>query len=597
VVIEARALERVGGAGDDDSQGRIPFLLRIGVTGHRKIAESEELVEAVNDAIDLAISCSRYGPAGRRKRLKLAALQWRQRKPAEPKLAVVSALAEGADRLVAREVLNRGGNLVCVLPVAEGDVGLYRQDFESAESRQEFDELRERARQEIAPTERILPDQREDGYLWAGKAVVANSDVIIAIWDGQAPRGVGGTADLIHWLRDRDRDRRPDQSPEDLALGDPAPLRIIVHTSGPKAPYAEADKDPPYDVAAKTALERLKCDWDGLEAFNRMSFKPRDWQQWAGQTMDDLAPAEYRQWPRLNRLLEQIAPHLTRADQEAMAAQKAFRWSSYAFFGLTALATILAALQATVLTGVWELALGELVLIFASVIIVMAERAWRNNNKHWFVYRFLAERLRTTFYLLAVRSVPEARFDVGGTADRPMQNGWVQRAFTSILAEIGPDRERDIAEDPETLSSLIRAHWMTGQLNYFERTSKKMMRRHNTVRGLLYAVLSATIVAALLHSLRIWPFHSGPTETLIMCAIGLPAVAAALSNIRSIREFKYHAFRYKRMAAVVRWYLDNFPEEPDEKDLAHLAERVGSLLTAETRGWLVEVSGHNLEMH
>ncbi len=562
---------------DGSAQARIPFLLRIGVTGHRKLPEGDELVKAVKDAVDLAISRSGYPGASRYTPLKLT---------------VVSALAEGADRLVAWEVLNRGGSLVCVLPVAEKDLDLYRADFESEQSRQEFDDLRGRAQQQIEPPD--PPDQRDAGYLWAGEAVAHDSDVIIAIWDGQAPRGVGGTADLIRRLRDRDLDRPPGRTFEGPVLGEPGPLRIIVHTSDGHAPYASVDEAPPYDMAAAAAQDRLGHESAGLDAFNRKHFDPTDVQRWTAQMMDQLAPAEYRVWPRLNDLLTQITPPLIRADQQAIAAQRNFRWSSYALFGFTALATILAALQAVVLTGVSELTWGELALILASVCIIAREKRWKNNNKHWFVYRFLAERLRTTFYLLAVGCVPDADFDVGGTTKEPAQNAWVRRAFISILVKSYPGREH-FTEDAETLSSLIRAHWMTGQLKYFERTSERMLRRHHMIVGLLYGVLGATIVAALLHSLRIWSLHSGATEVLIMGAIGLPAVAAALSNIRSLREFSRHAFRYTRNAAVIRSYLYESGEEPSVDDIGLVAKKVGILLTDETRNWLVEISTHDIE--
>jgi hypothetical protein len=258
-------------------------------------------------------------------------------------------------------------------------------------------------------------------------------------------------------------------------------------------------------------------------------------------------------------------------------------WLSYAFFGCTALATIIAATEAVVFPGTWALTLVELALIIASVIIVAAENVWKNNNKHWFIYRFFAERLRTTCYLLAVGSVPELEFDVGGSIEDPTQNEWVRRAFRAVLAE--------------SLSLPIRVHWIGGQMKYFDRTSKKMIRKHHVVRRLIYAVLGATIVAAVLHSLRIWPLNSGDTQALVMCAIGLPAGAAALSNVRSIREFSRHSFRYARMAAVLRRYTEKFDDESTIEDLRQLAEEVGDLLTAETRGWLVEVSGRGLEIH
>jgi hypothetical protein len=592
--------------------GLIPFQLRIGVTSHRKLPEGQDLRKAVDDAIGLAIEQSGYPKVGLRN--------------TPLRLVVVSALADGADRLVAEEVLLRspqGNKLVCVLPVTEKDIDLYRADFESDDSRHDFDRLREKAGQQIEPPSDLVPsaptqEQRNAGYLWAGKEVVRNSDVVIAIWDGQSSGDVGGTADLIHWMRERDdiegaasdpaegirpRPRRGaiayalfgSSVPEEHALGVTGPVRIIVSTNTKRAP--RVDSGPDWEAAIAAKRERLESDLKNLDKFNQTRFdNATDWQRSVDQVMNDLAPADYRESLRLCGLLKQIAPPLNRADQAAMAAQHWFLWSSYAFFGSTALATIVAALQVVVFPGLWELAFGELALLIASIAIVGAERRWKNNNKHWFAYRFLAERLRTAYYLLAVGCIPPTDFDVGGTAEEPAQNDWVQRAFAAVMA--GCDARRQvISEDPETLNSLIRNHWMGGQMNYFDRTSKKLMRKHNRVLSLLYTLLCATIVAAVLHGLRIWPFHSGDTEALVMCAIGLPAAAGALSNVRSIREFSRHSFRYARMAAVLRRYTKRFNDELDIDTLRQVATEVGDLLTEETRGWLLEVSQRDLEIH
>ncbi len=558
------------------AQGRIPFLLRIGVTGHRKLPEGEELLKAVKHAVDLAVSCSEYPSEGRHTPLKLTA---------------VSSLAEGADRLVASEVLNRNGSLICVLPVTTKDKGIevYRADFESEKSRQEFDDLRGRARQEIEPPEDLQSQPREDGYRWAGQEVARHSDVIIVIWDGLPSRRVGGTADLIRWLRDHDQEERPELGPEEPGPEEWAPLRIIVHTGADHAPYVSVDDAPPYDVAAEAARSRLSRNWPELDKFNRKEFKATTWQRWTKQMMGELAPADYQQSPRLNGLLKQITPPLIRADQRAIATQRKFRWFSYTLYGFTALATIFAALQAVVLTGTWGLTVVELVLLVLSIVILAMEKK-RNYNHDWMVYRFLAERLRTAFYLLAAGRVPDVDSDVGGTKE-VTQNDWVRRAFIEILAE-GDRVHEHTPEDPETLSTLIRKHWMAGQLGYFERTSKKMARRHRGVVWIISGVLVTTIVAALLHSLRIWSLHSGATEALIMCAIGLPAVAGALSSVRGLRQFRRHQFRYARMAAVIQWYLR---KESSADDIGSLAEKVGNLLTAETRGWLVEISSDKLE--
>jgi SMODS and SLOG-associating 2TM effector domain 3 len=592
-------------------EGCIPFRLRIGVIGHRDLREDDGLRKAVRDAIGLAIFKSGYPEDGL---------------PRTPlRLTVVSALAEGADRLVAKEVLEpagekrEGSRLVCVLPVPRGNLALYRDDFASEDSKREFEELRKRAWLQVWPRLKLVPKdatkkQRDAGYEWAGKEVVRNCDVLIAIWDGKPPHGTGRTAHLIHWARQCDEGRASPEPSPDIRKGlvqrafssvlpsSPAadeafseatgPLRIIISTNGDHKPFV--DEGPLWDVAAAAIEESLKRDLKGLDDFNaRQYFAPEEGRRSVELTISDLMPARYRQCPRLGSIVEHIAPCFNRADQAAVHAQRWFVRSSYAFFGCTALATIIAAAQTVVFPGLWWLTIGELLLIIGSVLIVALENSWKNNNKHWFVYRFFAERLRTTCYLLAVGYSPTIDFDVGGTATEPAKNDWVRRAFMAVLAEFDVIQQEP-PEDLETLSSLIRDHWMGGQMDYFQRTSKRLMRTHHVVRWFLYGVLIATIVAALLHCLRIWPLHSGVTQTLVMCAIGLPAMAGALSNVRSTREFSRHSFRYARMEALLRRYASAL-DEPDLKDLRQLAVQVGDLLTAETRNWLVEVSGRGLE--
>ena len=41
----------------------------------------------------------------------------------------------------------------------------------------------------------------ESAYLSAGKFIVDNSDVMIAIWNGKPAQGPGGTADIVEYAR------------------------------------------------------------------------------------------------------------------------------------------------------------------------------------------------------------------------------------------------------------------------------------------------------------------------------------------------------------------------------------------------------------
>lgn len=45
----------------------------------------------------------------------------------------------------------------------------------------------------------------DDAYLAAGQEVVDLTDTILAVWDGQPARGVGGTADVVRYARSTGR--------------------------------------------------------------------------------------------------------------------------------------------------------------------------------------------------------------------------------------------------------------------------------------------------------------------------------------------------------------------------------------------------------
>lgn len=142
--------------------------LRVGVTGHRFLAELHKL----EDGVDHALRCLSAAYPGRR-------------------LVILSALAEGADRLVAQRVLLLEGGLIALLPLPLSD---YQKDFPSAESRAEFRRLLRCAEQVIqmppAPS-------RDAAYAAAGYYTLEHCQVLIALWDGQEAQGQGGTGETV----------------------------------------------------------------------------------------------------------------------------------------------------------------------------------------------------------------------------------------------------------------------------------------------------------------------------------------------------------------------------------------------------------------
>jgi hypothetical protein len=152
-----------------------PVELKIAVTGHRVLAEPERLEAGIEQAL---------------RRIEAAY-------PGRP-LEILSALAEGADRLALGPAVNRAGSrLVAVLPLEKYD---YLSDFGSSESKDEFLRLLARADEVIE-----LPAQaeREQAYEAAGEFVCEHAEVLLAVWDGNSAQGQGGTATVVARARQR----------------------------------------------------------------------------------------------------------------------------------------------------------------------------------------------------------------------------------------------------------------------------------------------------------------------------------------------------------------------------------------------------------
>ncbi len=159
--------------------GRVPIL--VGACGHRTISASDRLVGAIKSQCEAL----------------------KKRYPNSP-FIILSALAEGADRLIAKVAMKAlGADLIAVLPMPAEE---YERDFESSESREEFRALLTSAlyvRIAAVPSGnawKIEGEPRNEQYARAGAIIVDHAQVLFAIWDGKPARGTGGTADQVAWF-------------------------------------------------------------------------------------------------------------------------------------------------------------------------------------------------------------------------------------------------------------------------------------------------------------------------------------------------------------------------------------------------------------
>ena len=154
-------------------------VFRVGVTGHRL----NRLPQQHHDRI----------------RRQLSQSMARIEKTTGGQTALLSGLAEGADRLAAFVALGRAWSLHAILAFHRSR---FEEDFADTYSVGEFRALL------AASTEVDEPNAKwhrgktaEDGYDAVGNKLVERCDLIIAVWDGEASRGRGGTVEVIEQAR------------------------------------------------------------------------------------------------------------------------------------------------------------------------------------------------------------------------------------------------------------------------------------------------------------------------------------------------------------------------------------------------------------
>jgi hypothetical protein len=164
---------------------RPPPVLSIGLTGHRKMTANRSEIAAVERSLrDLLTRLKLALPAA-------AAADSDYFAATGPRVRLMTMGAEGADLLGMRAANSCGFDLDCVLPFPWEE---YREDF-SPEAATEAAECMAKASSRL-----VLPGRHAEGpraYERANDVILANVDLLVAIWDGERARGRAGTGDVV----------------------------------------------------------------------------------------------------------------------------------------------------------------------------------------------------------------------------------------------------------------------------------------------------------------------------------------------------------------------------------------------------------------
>jgi hypothetical protein len=106
----------------------------------------------------------------------------------------LSCLADGADQVFARVVLETGGTLEAIVPAEN------HRDVLPPEVHPEYARLLDRA-SVVHHMPAAIASERT--YMVASEFMVGLADELWAVWDGRPARGYGGTADVVTYARGR----------------------------------------------------------------------------------------------------------------------------------------------------------------------------------------------------------------------------------------------------------------------------------------------------------------------------------------------------------------------------------------------------------
>ena len=510
---------------------QLPFRITIGVTGHRNL--DPETLPAFRKTLQRILDDikSRHAYEGQ------TSFGWR----------ILSPLAEGADRLVAEEVLKRpeGALLRAVLPLTVSD---YLEDFSTDQSKEEFQYLLAKDRSPMTLKKSTLQNEyppemvreaRRQAYENVGRFVVEHCDILIALWDGKESRGKGGTADIIAYA---DKQKCPRYT---ILTTAPDEFEFITGRDDIQWQYKKLDHLN-RQIAAALLEPRIQEKYDDLFTVEKIKEE-------SGKISDGLK----------KDVRERLLPYYVVADHLAATYQNLYMKTGTRIFFAALFATAIVAISVTFCgRPPWPVFVIEFLILSAIVGSYWYADKIKGAHKNWRAYRFLAERIRCAIFL-AVGGVEPAplffkrRDDEGNPQKQDYQ--WLIIAFDEIWNRI-PQRKITDSKDMELRKNYIIKAWIEDQIEYHkgntDKKSSKSKKWETTGETIFYCAMGA---AALHIVFSMSDFHFDVIDKLlIFVALILPSVATVAESIRSHHQFKYLATHSQMMASDINKLSNDF---------------------------------------
>jgi hypothetical protein len=504
----------IGAAAAPD--GRLPFV--IGVTGHPDLRSS-----------DLAVYRAQIGEF----------FEFLQARYAATPLRIVTALATGADRLVAQIALDRDYELIVTLPLSPDD---YQRDFPDAV--QEFRSILQRV-----PAQQIFvwprsdagdpqpwcesPSARDQQSREVGAFVVQQSHILLAIWDGVLDDSSAGTSAMVGLKLGRSAAAVVSGGAA-LDPDDSGPVfRVHAVRAGSTAPIIQQvswifpqDNDAEIFHTVCSRIDRFNCEPARRHIHAKLA-------QVAASLLPGMAgaAAEDAQLSAAFAVADRLAAHYQRITHRVLR--------------LTLTVAALMALTLEIYSEIAPLRVMPLayLLLFASLTLILVWHRRLDAQGRYLDYRALAEGLRVQFYwrLAGLDDTASSSY----LRKQLDELRWIREALRATGAVPPPS----VAQPDVALKC-----WVRGQAGYYAERAQLHERRSRRMQFWSSVSLGVGLIAAgclvLLHDvLEHFPTWL-PWTVFVM---GFAPIVAALWETYSERiGARTQANQFARFAAIFR---------------------------------------------
>ena len=589
---------------------RTQCTIHVGITGHRDLCDANQFL--LKEQIKKVLTAVVQGTNEVFEKNKLLY------KGQAPLFRILSAIAEGADRLAAEEALTLNYELECSLPFDKEE---YSKDFHSDESKTAFCTLMEKASsvQELGGTR----NDEGQAYFDAGQSIIRNSDILVAVWDRERPSGTGGTGEIVAEASKKGMmvvhiDAKPPHNITLISNLKEAPNEnwetwLFDYLKSIIAPFDDIHSESQlimHELYFKEEKPRVNWNLPYNLFLDLVLWKGRNYKLRAADIEETKRDAELHikevmvNLPTdvLAKISDSFLKHYAWLDALAVHYAGLYRTDFLIkyLFGFFAVAGVLIGFYGS--PSIQHIGfVGQ--FLFLGLIIFLI---WIGKRRHWherFIdYRVLAELIRHSTYLyLLGRVCPPVKFSA---YNEYAQATWINWHLRNIVRETGLANVRMNADHLKDCWYLISENEINGQIDFYKRNTKnyQIISRRLEKAGILFFYLGILAIC-----LRVGAYFYGlyhPEDIIVPdlktffneLSLLLPALGPVLMGIRSQGEFSRLADRYFALSQSLHQIYDLLKSRPalSLKDLSVLAESAAETMLSEVSDWRILVKGKAL---